>query len=125
MFQFLKQQKDRELRRTSVLVEETGRLADYYKRMAIIKSEVWKSENEWRLMWRRRTTPSPVFKCPISEECIKNIFIGLSFGDGAQAFVKEAKQAFPSAGIFQATKRHGDLALDFSGALLKDASPTA
>jgi hypothetical protein len=113
VFEFLKQQKERERRHTSVLVEETGRLADYYKRMAIIKSDVWKSENEWRLMWRRRTTPSPVFKCPISEECIANIFIGLGFGDGAQAFVEKAKRTFPGAGIFQATKRHGDLALDF------------
>ncbi len=112
VFEFLKQQKDRETRRTSALVEETGRRADYYKRMAIIKSDVWKSENEWRLMWRRRATPSPVFKCPISTECVTKIFIGLGFGDGVQTFVEEARQAFPGVGIFQATKRHGDLALD-------------
>jgi hypothetical protein len=81
--------------------------------MAVIKSDVWKSENEWRLIWRRRTTTASVFKCPISAECITKIFIGLAFGDGAQAFVEEAKQAFPDAEIFQATKRHGDLSLDY------------
>jgi hypothetical protein len=113
VFEFLKQQKERELRRTSIITDETGRLADYYKRMAIIKSDVWTRENEWRLMWRRRTTSSAVFKCPISDECVTNIFIGLGFGDGAQAFVDMAAQIFPDAGIFQATKRHGDLALDF------------
>jgi hypothetical protein len=113
VFDFLKQQKERELRSTSVLVEETGRLVEYYKQMAIIKSDVWKAENEWRLMSRSRTTTAPVFKCPISAECITNIFVGLAFGEGAQGFIQEAKQAFPDAGIFQATKRHGDLSLDF------------
>jgi hypothetical protein len=113
VFEFLRQQQRRESQRTSVPVEEIGRLANYYKRMTTIKSDVWKSENEWRLMWRRRTTLAPVFKCPISAECVTNIFIGLGIDDGAQAFVDEAKQAFPGAGVFQATKRHGDLALDF------------
>jgi hypothetical protein len=74
---------------------------------------VWDTENEWRLMWRSRTTAPPVYKCPISSECVVNIYIGLAFQGDAPALVAEIKNEFPSSGIFWAKKRHGELALEF------------
>jgi hypothetical protein len=111
VFAFLKQEKDLELRRITARVETS--LGVYYKRMSIIKSDVWSSENEWRLMWRNTSAPPSVYKCPISDECIRNVFIGLNFKGDASACASEAKHQFPNAGVFQAIKRHGDLALEF------------
>ena len=111
VFVFLKQEKLLELGKISTRRETP--LDQYYRRMSIIKSDVWQSENEWRLMWRSLTIAPPIYKCPITRECVSNIHIGLSFAGDASAFADEAKRAFPSAGIFQAIKRHGDLALDF------------
>jgi len=111
VFAFLKQEKDLELRRIASRV--ATRLDLYYKRMSVIKSDVWKSENEWRLMWRNRTAAPSVYKCPISPECLANIFIGLNFSGDTAALAKEVKHEFPNAGVFIALKRHGDLALEF------------
>jgi hypothetical protein len=113
VFTFLQQEKLLESGKISARRETS--LGQYYKRMDIIKSDVWQSENEWRLMWRSLTTSQSIYKCPITQECVSNIYIGLSFAGAASAFADEAKRAFPSAGIFHAIKRHGDLALDFRG----------
>jgi hypothetical protein len=113
VYAFLKQENDLETGR--IRARADTKLDSYYRRMTIIKSDVWRSEKEWRLMWRNTTEGITVNKCPISPDCIANIFIGLSFGDPA-AFVAEANRTFPSAGIFLAKKRHGDLALDFPAA---------
>ena len=64
-------------------------------------------------MWRSLTAAPPVYKCPISSECVVNIYIGLAFQEDTSALVAEIKNQFPNAGIFWATKRHGDLALKF------------
>ena len=109
VFAFLKQEKDLELRRIKERVETN--LDIYYKRMSIIKSDGWSSENEWRLMWRDNSAPPSVYKCPIFDECIRNIFIGLNFKGDASAYAGEAKHQFPNAGVFQAIKRHGGLVL--------------
>lgn len=111
MFAFLKQEKDLELRRITARTDTN--LDRYYRRMSIIKSDVWKSENEWRLMWRNLTAAPSVYKCPIFQECISNIFVGLTFTGDVSEFGKEAKREFPTAGVFRAIKRHGDLALEF------------
>jgi Protein of unknown function (DUF2971) len=110
-YEFIKQEKDLESRR--ILVRGETKLRAYYERMAIIKSDVWQSENEWRLMWKSRTEEITVYKCPISQDCVTNIFIGLKHCAPVAELVAEAKRTFPNAGIFRAKKRHGDLALDF------------
>jgi hypothetical protein len=111
VFAFLKQEKDLELRRITARVETN--LDRYYRRMSVIKSDVWRSENEWRLMWRNLTAAPPVYKCPISRECVSNIFIGQNFMGDVSEFAKESNRVFPHSGVFHAVKRHGDLALDF------------
>jgi len=111
VFTFLKQEHDLFYRRISARVETN--LERYYKRMSVIKSGIWQTENEWRLMWRSRTAAPPVYKCPISSACVANIYIGLTYQGDTSALVAEIKNEFPNTGIFWAKKRHGDLALEF------------
>jgi hypothetical protein len=111
VFTFLKQEHDLFYRKIPARVETN--LDRYYRRMSIIKSDVWQNENEWRLMWRSLTATPSVYKCPISPDCIANIYIGLNFQGDTSALVGEVKHEFPNTAIFCARKRHGDLALDF------------
>ncbi len=111
VFELLDQERKIDSRRQ--LVRADTKLDVYYRRMSVIKNTVWKSENEWRLMWHNDTGGLSVYKCPISQDCVTNIFIGFRFSGDVSAFVAESKRAFPKAGIYRAKKRHGDLALDF------------
>jgi hypothetical protein len=43
----------------------------YYRQLSVIKSDVWRAENEWRLMWRSTTETESVYKVPISPDCIR------------------------------------------------------
>jgi hypothetical protein len=81
--------------------------------MSVVKNTVWRSENEWRLLWRNDTKALTVYKCPISPECVANIFVGMRFSGDLDAFINEARRALPRAGLYQAKKRHGNLALDY------------
>ena len=89
------------------------RLEEYYDRMSVIKHTVWHNENEWRLLWHNDTDGLPVYKCPISEDCVSNIFIGMRFVGDRDAFINDARRALPNAGLYLAKKRHGNLALDY------------
>jgi Protein of unknown function (DUF2971) len=94
VFVFLQQEKLLELGKIAARRETP--LDQYYRRMSIIKSDVWQSENEWRLMWRSLTTAPPIYKCPITQECISNIYIGQSFAGDASAFARGAPWCEPA-----------------------------
>jgi hypothetical protein len=95
-------------------VRATTQLARYYNRMIIIKSHVWQSENEWRLLWRNAETQEKVHKCPIGEDAIASIFLGLSLAERkAEELIAAARQNFPASSILRARKRYGELALEF------------
>ncbi len=111
VFEFLRQEKLLESRRK--FVRSGTRLEKYYDRMSVVKSTVWREENEWRLLWHNETKGAYVYKCPISPECVSNIFIGMRFAGELDTFVNEARRALPSAGLYLAKKRHGNLALDY------------
>ncbi len=95
-------------------VKVTTQLDLYFSRMTIIKSDVWQSENEWRLIWGNTDTEEKIYKCPIGEDAIVNILLGMNFAsEKTKELIDTAKQNFPAASIFRAYKRHGDLALEF------------
>ena len=78
------------------------------------KSLVWKSEYEWRLLWRRDDTKRKILKAPISENAIECVYIGENASKSAEADIRsEVKQKYPSAKIFKAKKQVGAFALDF------------
>ena len=68
VYEFMKQEI--ELRRRKTATRPITQLDRYYDRMSIIKSDVWQSENEWRLMWRSTDATGRVYKCPIGEDAI-------------------------------------------------------
>jgi len=112
VYEFMKQEM--ELLKRKAAVRARTQLDRYYNRMTIIKSDVWQSENEWRLMWRNTETEGKVCKCPIGEDAIASIFLGLNLEtESAEELIAAAKQNYPAASILRAHKRHGDLALEF------------
>jgi hypothetical protein len=114
VYEFMKQEHDL-LKRKAVVRSDT-RLDVYYRQLPKIKSDVWQRENEWRLMWHNDQTKEKVYKCPIGEDSITSIFLGLNLdSDKAREIVTAAKHNFPNASILQAYKQHGALALEFRG----------
>ncbi len=112
IYDFMKQEKD--VMEGRVTERRATRLDRYYNRMSIVKSDVWRSENEWRLMWRSDETADTIYKSPITQDCIAAIYLGLSLPQDAEnQIVSSARSGFPKAKIMKASKRHGDLALDF------------
>jgi hypothetical protein len=106
--------QEMELLKRKVAVRAATQLGRYYNRMTIIKSDVWQSENEWRLLWRNTEIKGKVYKCPIGEDAIASIFLGLTLAtERAEELIAAAKQSYPAASILRAHKRHGDLALEF------------
>jgi hypothetical protein len=111
VFRFLKQEM--EIHRGRQKERAVTQLDRYYSRMSIIKSDVWQSENEWRLMWRS-TEDRKIYKCPIDQDAITAIYLGISLpADRADEAIAAAHANFPNASVLKAQKRHGDLALDF------------
>jgi hypothetical protein len=87
----------------------------YYRELSVIKSDVWRAENEWRLMWRSTTTTENVYKIPITPECVRAIYLGLAMLDEEKRRAIDAvAQHFPGAEVWCASKRHGDFSLDFA-----------
>ena len=113
VYDFMKQEKD--VMKSRVTQRAITRLDRYYNRMPTVKSDFWRNENEWRLMWRSDETSDCVYMCPIAEDCISAIYLGLNLPQQAQdQMVLAARAKFPSAKIMKASKRHGDLALNFN-----------
>jgi hypothetical protein len=79
----------------------------------MIKSDVWRAENEWRIMWRSETETGNIYKIPITAECIRAIYLGLAISDEEKRKAVDAVAHFPDAEVWFASKRHGDLSLDF------------
>ncbi|MGD1038035.1 MAG: DUF2971 domain-containing protein [Roseiarcus sp.] len=112
VYEFMKQEKDISNRKRTI--RSTTQLDMYYARLPRIKSDVWQSENEWRLMWQSEKTTGKIYKCPIPEDAITTIFLGLNLApDKAEEILAVAKLNFPRTSIFRAHKRHGALALEF------------
>jgi hypothetical protein len=85
--------------------------------MGRIKNDVWKIENEWRLMWYNTDTRMKIYRCPIEADAIVKIVLGQSMGDTTREdFISEAKHNCPNANVLRAKKRFGDLALEFEPA---------
>ncbi|HEV2172570.1 MAG TPA: DUF2971 domain-containing protein, partial [Nitrospira sp.] len=109
--QFLKQSNEVDARRQKE--PKPTPLDSYYRQLSVIKSDVWQSENEWRLMWRSTTETAGVYKIPITPACIRAVYLGLAITDSDRQRVMDAAGRFsPDAEVWRATKRHGDLCLD-------------
>jgi hypothetical protein len=112
VFQFLKEWNEVDARRKKRPDESS--LDHYYRQLSVIKSHVWQSENEWRLMWGSRDENGSVYRIPITPECIRAVHLGLAISDDdKRKAITAAARHFPNAQSWCASKRHGDLCLDF------------
>ncbi len=111
-YQFMKQEHDLQL--GNITTRARTALDDYYDLLGRVKSEVWKPENEWRLLWRNDTTRMKIYRCPITTGSIKTVILGQSMSEKSKSdFGVETNHNFPTAKVLRAEKRRGDLALDF------------
>ena len=111
-YQFMKQEID--LRAGKIFERTVTKLEARYRNMTRIKSSAWSAEREWRLMWRNDETRMKIYRCPIGERSIVNLYLGLNLSPGAETdFVVEATRNFPAAGVFKAKKRFGSFGLEF------------
>jgi Protein of unknown function (DUF2971) len=106
LFDFAKVEHYRESRPTL--------LDGFYSAIGLIKSLDWKSENEWRLLWRTHDTKRKTIRVQINDKAIESVYIGMNTSLGVESdVVFETMQKYPSARIYKAAKRHSAFALDF------------
>jgi hypothetical protein len=89
-------------------------LDGFYEIIAQTKSLDWRSENEWRLLWRRDDTKRKTIRIQINDKAIECVYIGLNTSSSVESdVVFETRQKYPSARIYKTEKRQGAFALDF------------
>jgi len=105
-FDFFRGEKDGGTRKT--------RLHEHYEKMSKTKSLVWRSENEWRLLWHRDDTKLKIHRSSINERAISAVYVGENASKSTQDDITfEVKQNFPAAKVFKGQKQFGAFALDF------------
>jgi hypothetical protein len=80
------------------------------------KAEVWKHENEWRLVWLHHKTTLKIHRHDFPQKAIKAIYLGCRATEHeviARNFVLETQKRFPNVTVFRANMREGEYALDF------------
>jgi hypothetical protein len=98
VFQFLKECNEVDARRKR-RPDETP-LYTYYRQLSVIKSDVWRPENEWRLMWRSTTETGNIYKIPITGESIRAVYLGLAMSDEEKRQAVDAVAHFPGAEVW-------------------------
>ena len=112
VFQFIKECHEVDARRKRQ-PDETP-LDRYYRQLSVIKSDVWRPENEWRLMWRSITATGSIYTIPITPKCVRAVYLGLAMAEEEKRKAADAAaRHFPGVQVWHASKRHGDLRLDF------------
>jgi hypothetical protein len=65
-------------------------------------------------MWRGTTETGTTYKIPITPECVRAVYLRLAISDEDRSqAVTAVSRKFPTVEVWQAKKRHGDLALNF------------
>jgi hypothetical protein len=65
-------------------------------------------------MWRSTTETGNSYKIAITQECVRAVYLGLATSeDDKRKAVDAVARHFPNAEVWCASKRHGDLSLDF------------
>jgi len=80
------------------------------------KGEIWKNEDEWRLVWENDETKLKILRHDIPSSAITAVYLGCRAAEQEQlrnAFVYETQRHFPKANVFRANMRSGEYALDF------------
>lgn len=79
------------------------------------KGEVWKSENEWRLVCENETKLK-ILRYDLPKNAITAVYLGCRAAEQEQVrndFIYETQHHFPNAGVFRSNMRRGEYALEF------------
>ena len=80
------------------------------------KGEVWKSEDEWRLVHGNDETKLKIHRYDIPSSAITAVYLGCRAAEQEQlrnAFIYETQRHCPNVNVFRANMRSGEYALDF------------
>jgi len=80
------------------------------------KGEVWKSEDEWRLVGENDETKLKILRHDIPNSAVTAVYLGCRAAEQEQllnAFVYETQRHYPNAKVFRANMRSGEYAIDF------------
>ncbi len=80
------------------------------------KGEIWKPEDEWRLVWENDETKLKIHRHDVSSNAISAVYLGCRAAELEQVrndFIYETQRHFPDAGVFRASMRRGEYALNF------------
>lgn len=80
------------------------------------KAEIWKNEDEWRLVLRNDETKLKIIRQDIPHDAIAAVYLGCRAAEQEQLrcdFIYETQRHFPNAKLFHARMRPGEYALDF------------
>jgi hypothetical protein len=80
------------------------------------KGKVWKSEDEWRLVWENDETKLKIYRYDIPSSAVTAVYLGCRAAEQEQlrnAFVHETQRNYPNANVCRANMRSGEYALDF------------
>lgn len=77
------------------------------------KGEIWRKENEWRLVWKNDETKLKIHRHALPDNAIKAVYLGCSAKELRDNFIYETQCNFPSASVFLAKMRKGEYSLDF------------
>jgi hypothetical protein len=80
------------------------------------KAEIWKNEDEWRLVRENDETKLKIIRHDIPDEAIAAVYLGCRAAEQEQLrcdFIYETQRHFPNAILFHAKMRPAEYALDF------------
>lgn len=80
------------------------------------KGEIWRMENEWRLLLINDETKLKFCRHDLPDNAITAVYLGCRAAEQEQIwndFVYETQRNFPNASVFRAKMRKGEYALDF------------
>lgn len=99
---------------TNILESYGPKLADVIRQRVHAKSEVWASENEWRLLLTNDESKLKFCRHDLVDNAVTAVYLGCRASEQIQKdIVHETRRNFPRANVFSAKMRKGGYALDF------------
>lgn len=94
------------------------RINEKFRKIYSFKGKVWKSENEYRLVFIsiKDGTGLKILRDDISNSAITAVYLGCRAAEQEQLrndFIYETQRNFPNANVFLAKKKPGEYTLDF------------
>jgi len=89
-------------------------LSDGLKRIFSTKREMWRIENEWRLVWRNDHIKRKTQRLKLIDNSVAALYLGYRIPEEArESLISDAKYNFPDVKLFAGKMAKGKFALEF------------